>query len=335
MRVLMSLCNVGRFNSQFSLASVDVERGHAMDLIDCAHFLDIGKDIGITGLVHLSDGGIAACIQGPDPRIIFLDADWRAKKLVRDARFADLHSILEHDGWLFVCCSGSNKVLKISLEDYATSLFWEYPVDEPFLHINSLVFHGERALVCSHKIPPEAKGGGASGGCWRLDDYEVLMAGLMQPHTVMLDGDAIHCLSSHDFRVATWREGEVSFAPMQGYLRGMAIDGGRRVIGSSSRRFVSRKKKQLEKYVDFGEVVANPLYMSSLVLADEAFKPTRRVNTTQLGFEIYDVIADPGVPERLRARPAAAVRMQTMQRLVVSMREQVQRRESPGRDGGE
>ena len=332
MRVLMSLCNVGRFNSQFSLASVDVERAHAMDLVDCGHFLDVGRDTGITGLAVLSDGGIAACIQGPDPRIIFLDSDFRAQKLVRDARFADLHSILEQDGFLFVCCSGSNKVLKISLEDYAVSLFWEYPIDEPFLHINSLVFHRERPLVCSHKIAPEATGGGASGGCWYLDDYEVLMAGLMQPHTVTIDGDAVHCLSSHDFQIATWLDGEVSFAPMQGYLRGMAIVDGRRVIGASSRRFVSRKKKQLEKYVDFAEVVANPLFMSSLAVADEAFALQRRVNTTALGFEIYDLVADPGVPDRLRARPAAAVRMQTMQRLVVSMREQMQRREAAAGD---
>ena len=322
MRVLMSLCNVGRFNSQFSLVSVDVERGHAMDLIDCSAFLDIERDIGITGLLNLQGGGIAAAIQSPDPRIVFLGADWKPRKVVRDQRFADLHSIHEHEGFVFAACSGSNKVLKVSLDDYAVSLFWEYPVDEPFLHINSLAFHGERPLACSHKIPPEAKDGGASGGCWYLDDFEVLISGLMQPHTVTLDGDAVHCLSSHDFRIATWRDGEVSFSPMQGYLRGMVVEGDRRVIGSSSRRFVSRKKKELETYVDFREVVANPLYMSSLVVADAAFKPQRRINTTVLGFEIYDVVADPGAPERLRARPAAAVRMQTMQRLVVSMREQ-------------
>lgn len=327
MRVLMSLCNVGRFNSQFSLVSLDVERGHAMDLIDCSAFLDVERDGGITGLVNLSDGGLAAAIQSPDPRIVFLDEDWKPRKVVRDARFADLHSLHEHEGFVFAACSGSNKVLKISLEDYAVSLFWEYPVDEPFLHINSLVFQGERPLVCSHKIPPEATGGGASGGCWYLDDFEVLISGLMQPHTVTIDGDAVHCLSSHDFRVATWRDGEVSYSPMQGYLRGMLVEGDRRVIGSSSRRFVSRKKREQEVYVDFREVVANPLYMSSLVVADAGFKPQRRINTTVLGFEIYDVVADRGAPERLRARPAAAVRMQTMQRLLISGR-------SPAADGG-
>jgi hypothetical protein len=330
MRVLMSLCNVGRFNSQFSLVSVDVERGHAMDLIDCSHFLDLSKDAGVTGMLHLSNGGMAMCIQSPDPRIVFLKPDWTAHRLVRDPRFSDLHSLVERDGYVFAACSGVNKVLKISLDDFSVSLFWEYPVDEPFLHINSLVFHGERPLVCSHKIPPQAKGGGASGGCWYLDDYEVLIAGLMQPHSVTVDGDAVHCLSSHDFRIATWRDGAVSFTPMQGYLRGMAFIDGKVVIGSSSQRFVSRKKKELEKYVDFAEVVANPLYMSSLVLADATFKPQRRINTTALGFEIYDVIADPGAPERLRRRPAPAVRMQTMQRLLVAMREQSQARGRPG-----
>jgi hypothetical protein len=321
MRVLMSLCNVGLFNSQFSLASVDVERGHAIDLIDCQHFMDPARDSGVTGLIRLSNGGMAMCIQSPDPRIVFLHPDWTAHKVVRDPRFADLHSLLEHEGFVFVTCTGVNKVVKISLDDFAVSLFWEYPVDEPFLHINSMIFHGERPLVCSHKVPPESKGGGASGGCWYLDDYEVLMSGLKQPHTVTLDEGAIHCLSSHDFRVVTWRGGELSSGAVQGYLRGLLVADGRMVVGSSSQRFVSRKKKELEKYVDFAGVVGNPLFMSSLVVADAAFKPARRVNTTILGFEIYDVIADPGAPDRLRVRPAPAVRMQTMQRQLVHMRE--------------
>ena len=45
---------------------------------------------------------------------------------------------------------------------------------------------------------------------------------------------------------------------------------------------------------------------------------------TFLGFEIYDVMKDPGVPESLLADDSAAVRMQTMQRQIVALRERLQ-----------
>ena len=49
MRLLMSLCNVGHFNSQFSLAVAEIG-GDAPALVDCSQILDLSRDVGITGL---------------------------------------------------------------------------------------------------------------------------------------------------------------------------------------------------------------------------------------------------------------------------------------------
>ena len=71
-------------------------------------------------------------------------------------------------------------------------------------------------------------------------------------------------------------------------------------------------------------MVGNPAYMSSIVVCDGAFREKRRIPTTHLGFEIYDVVAAPGVPQSWLKAEAPAIRMQTMQRLTVTLREQLQ-----------
>ncbi|HEX8233443.1 MAG TPA: hypothetical protein VF559_08890 [Caulobacteraceae bacterium] len=319
MRVLMSFCNVGLYNSQFSLALLDLSLPDPVALVDCAGFIDPDSDSGVTGLVRLGDGGLALAVQSGQPRVVFLNADLSLRRVVRSERFADLHSLHERDGFLFCCSSGNNKILKIALGDYAVSLFWEYPIDEPFLHINSLAFVGERALACSHKIPPET--GTASGGCWFLDDFDVLIPGLKQPHTVTSAGEAVWCLSSHDEQIAVWRGGEVTARPLKGYLRGLMFEGDQVLVGCSSRRFVSRKRKGVQRYADFAEVIGNPAYMSSLAVCGTDLEERARAGTTTVGFESYDLIADPGVPETLLRRPAAPVRMQTMQRQLIATRE--------------
>lgn len=331
MRLLMSLCNVGHFNSQFSLAVADVASGRAPMLVDCSDILDLNRDVGITGLCRIP-GGAAVAVQSGHPKIVLLDESWKVAKTIADPRFADLHSLYCRDGYLFCLCSGNNKVIKISLDDHSVSLFWEYHIDEPFLHINSLVFHEGRPLVTSHKTAPEGPGRGESGGAWYLDDYSVLIPNLKQPHTLIEEEGAVYCLSSHDSRVVEWRQGEISEKVVPSYLRGLAFNGSSVFLGSSSRRFISRKQQGVRRYTDFSDVIGNEQYMSSLVVCDRAFDVKQRIDTTPLGFEIYDIIEDPGVPDSLLVEDAAAVRMQTMQRQIIALRERLQ---TLRRSGGE
>jgi hypothetical protein len=318
----MSLCNVGHFNSQFSLAVAETGGGAPL-LVDCSEILDLNRDVGITGLCRIP-GGLAVAVQSAHPKIVLLDDSWKVVKTIVDERFSDLHSLHERDGYLFCLCSGNNKVIKISLEDHVVSLFWEYHIDEPFLHINSLVFHQGRPLVTSHKTAPEGPGQGESGGAWYLDDYSVLIPDLKQPHTLVEHQGAVYCLSSHDSRVVCWKDGEISERTVPTYLRGLSFNGTRAFVGSSSRRFISRKHQGVRRYTDFSDVVGNEQYMSSLVVCDGDFKVQERIDTTHLGFEIYDVIEDPGAPAGLLVEDAAAVRMQTMQRQVIALRERLQ-----------
>jgi hypothetical protein len=322
MRLLMSLCNVGHFNSQFSLAVAEAG-GAAPQLVDCSAFVDLNRDVGITGLCAVP-GGLAVAVQSAHPKIVLLDDQFRVVKAIVDDRFADLHSLYVRDGYLFCLCSGNNKVIKVSLADHAVSLFWEYQIDTPFLHINSMVFHDGRPLVSSHKTAPEGPGRGESGGAWYLDDYSVLIPDLKQPHTLVEEDGAIYCLSSHDSRVVKWAGGKLSEVVVASYLRGLAFAGPHAVLGSSSRRFISRKHQGVRRYTDFSDVVGNDQYMSSLVIADRDFQVEERIDTTHLGFEIYDVVPDPGVPAALLVEDAAAVRMQTMQRQIIALRERLQ-----------
>lgn len=322
MRLLLSLCNVGHFNAQFSLAVAETGGGAPL-LVDCSEILDLNRDVGITGLCRIP-GGVAVAVQSAHPKIVLLDDKWKVVKTIADDRFADLHSLYERDGYLFCLCSGNNKVIKISLDDHVVSLFWEYHIDEPFLHINSMVFHRGRPLVTSHKTAPEGPGRGESGGAWYLDDYSVLIPDLKQPHTLIVDGDAVYCLSSHDSRVMKWEDGVVSETNVPTYLRGLSFNGSKVFVGSSSRRFISRKQPGVRRFTDFSDVVGNEQYMSSLVVCDRDFKVQERIDTTHLGFEIYDVIEDPGVPAHLLVEDAAAVRMQTMQRQIIALRERLQ-----------
>jgi hypothetical protein len=324
MRLLISLCNANQYNSQFSLAVIDTKTDERW-LVDCSAFLDFKADNGITGLLQ-TPGGLAVAVQSGRPRIVLLGPDFHVVWTATDARLQDVHSLSLHpDGRILAMSSGRNKILEIDPTTGKTGVFWEYaPQDTPFLHINSLAFLGGRAVVCSHKLPPEAGHPAEGGGVWRLDNHEVLMPGLRAPHTLTTHDGGLICLSSAEGRVAVWKDGVAGEAEIPGYVRGMLISGGEVFVGASALRFISRKAQGIKRYADFKNVVGNPAYMSSLVICDRAFKEVRRVGTTILGFEIYDVVADPGVPQSWLAKSTPAVRMQTMQRLTVTLREQLQ-----------
>jgi hypothetical protein len=323
MRLLLSLCNANQYNSQFSLAVVDTASGESR-LVDCSTFLDFKADGGITGLCRF-EGGLAVAVQSARPRIVLLDESFRTVWTAADPRLVDVHSVTFHGGKLFAMSSGRNKILEIDARTGKVGLFWEYErLETPFLHVNSLAFHQGKAVVCSHKLPPEANHPSETGGCWRLDDLQVMIDGLRAPHTLTALDGALICLSSADGRVAAWRGGKVAAAEVPGYLRGMLVDGQETYLGCSALRFISRKAQGIKRYADFKKVVGNPAYMSSIVVCDGAFRERRRIPTTHLGFEIYDLVADPGVPHHWLAEHSTAVRMQTMQRLTVTLREQVQ-----------
>lgn len=335
MRLLLSLCNANQYNSQFSLGLVDTESGESR-LVDCSAFLDFKADGGITGLCRVG-GGVAVAVQSSNPRIVLLDENFRVVWTAADPRLADVHSITLHKDRLFVMSSGRNKILKIDAKTGRVGLLWEYGrVETPFLHVNSLAFHQGYAVVCSHKLPPEANHPSESGGCWRLDDFEVLMPGLKEPHTLTTLDGALICLSSGDGRVEAWRDGKAATAHVPGYLRGMLMTGAETYLGCSALRFLSRKAQGVKRYADFKKVVGNPAYMSSIVVCDGGFREMRRISTTFLGFEIYDLVADPGVPPAWIAERSTSVRMQTMQRLTVTLREQLQTlRRAEGEEGDE
>ena len=322
MRLLLSMCNLGVFNSQFSLAAVDARERGAIDLIDCRSFMNPTKDAGINGLIGIP-GGVAVAVQANRPRVSLLDTALQVVREVEHPLLSDLHSLHFENGRLFVVCTGNNKILEIDRASGEVSVFWEYHIDEPHLHMNALAFHGGRALVSSHSMPIEARVRGR-GGAWYLDDFEPALIGLEQPHSLFVDKGAITCLSSHDSRVVVRHGEETTERNVRGYLRGLHVSGDQVFLGSSSKRFLSRKQKQLQAYVDFDEVVGNKDFMSSVVVCDASFKPQMRINLTHVGFEIYDVIADPGLPDEVRARPAMALRMQTMFRQNVFFREQLQ-----------
>ena len=87
----------------------------------------------------------------------------------------------------------------------------------------------------------------------------------------------------------------------------------------------------MQRYADFGEVIGNPAYMSAVSQCAPDLSERARSDTTSVGFESYDLMADPGVPESLLRRQVTALRMQTMQRLLIATREQLQRaRENVG-----
>jgi hypothetical protein len=323
MRLLVSMCNLGVFNSQYSLASVDVDARGGIELVDCRSFLNPGKDTGINGLCRVGDM-IAVGIQSNVPRVALLDLQLNLIAAIEHPNLSDLHSLMPVDGQLYVVCTGNNKILKIDPADRSVSTVWEYHIDEPCLHINSLAFHDGRMLVSSHSLPAEARAKG-QGGCWYTDTYEVLIPGLRQPHSLTAHGDSIYCLSSQDSRVVAWKGGALTEHQVRGYLRGMLVADDVIYIASSSGRFVSRKQAGVQVFVDFDEVIGNPKFMSEMVVCDLDFKPKRRVNITHVGFELYDVVEDPGVPDSLKAKPAAAVRMQTMFRQNVFFREQLQK----------
>lgn len=323
MRLLISLCNANQYNSQFSLAVIDTSTEERW-LVDCTAFLDFKHDSGITGLCRTPQG-LAVAVQSNKPRVVMLDAAFKVMWTATHPALADVHSINHHDGRLFVMSSGRNKVLEIDARTGAVDVFWDYePSDTPLLHINSLAFLDGRPVACSHQVPAEAGHPSKTGGVWRLDDFEVLIGDLKAPHTLTARGDRLSCLSSADGRIATWRGGDVKEASVTGYIRGMLTTADEVYIGSSALRFISRKAQGVKRYADFKTVVGNPAYMSNLIVCDRKFRELRRINTTFLGFEIYDVVEDPGVPEAWLAEASTAVRMQTMQRLTVTLREQLQ-----------
>jgi hypothetical protein len=324
MRLLISLCNANQYNSQFSLAVIDTESGERW-LVDCGAFLDFKADNGITGLLQ-TPHGLAVAIQSNKPRVTLLDPDFRVVWAATDERLADVHSLSLHpDGRILAMSSGRNKILDIDPKTGATGVFWEYaPMATPFLHINSLAFLAGQPVVCSHKLPPEAKHPSETGGVWKLKDYSVLMPGLKAPHTLTAHDGGLVCLSSANGRVASWKDGVFDEKEVPGYVRGLLLGKDQSFIGSSALRFISRKAQGIKRYADFKTVVGNPAYMSSLVICDRDFREIRRIGTTFLNFEIYDVVADPGVPASWLKAEATAIRMQTMQRLTVTLREQLQ-----------
>lgn len=222
-RLLVSSVNGG------GLLLVEDGRVDWLSCVDTAGVLDTGDRV----LLVLQSG------ESNELREIDAAGDWR--RIVVASGVQDLHDVVLHDGAVHVASTEHNAVLRLSPSLSAIERRWQFPGERDACHLNALCSHRGRLLASrfgrfdTHRGYKGLTRG--AGEVFAVEDGEVVVAGLSQPHSIAShDGDLWVC-DSEAHALRRYRDGAVvAEVVLDGYVRGLAFGPGAVFVGLSRSR---------------------------------------------------------------------------------------------------
>lgn len=290
-----------------------------LDIPDLAHG-------GLCGACQV-EGDVVLATQSTPPYLVLYDPVAGRIKAKRDVSpCSDLHSVVYHQGALYVASTGTNEVYRITLGDDGFGeprVFWRYPgveYDRDLVHLNGLTGCDQGLIACCFG-PQQSDGSwGNNGAVFQVEPFEVIRDGLSEPHSPLCAGGRLFFAESKRHRVhvlnrdkdGAWHE--KPSIDVGGYARGLASQDGRLWVGLSASRAISRSKATLNQKIN--SVVGAAIACIDLV----SHTVTDRRKLSGLGEEIYDLLILDEVGPIGRLLDALTERIMSMQTALNTLR---------------
>ena len=294
--LLLSFCNQAA-SPECSLCFMDAGSGH-IRWLDLAQWPGAIREnlAGVCGLAIQGDR-LLLVTQSEQPSLVLWDIkEARLLSTLTLHACRDPHSLVWHEGFVYVVSTGTNEIYRVSLAENVLGTeerFWAClgTSQEPDqVHLTGLTLDADGRLIASCFGERTGEGRwGASGRVFYLDNNETVHAGLSQPHSPVVAGDTLAFAESKTGQVYLYERSASGWGLRQtiavgGYPRGIAFGGDDLFVGISADRKVSRSQKVP---LDIGSE-AQP---SALIRLNRRTGEIRRIPGISLyGNEIYDIV---------------------------------------------
>jgi hypothetical protein len=288
MNILISHCNTENA-SLFGLSYCELSSGqvHWVDLSQCDLMGE--NDVGLTGICQNSEHIYVGTQSVSGAKILVFNKKLVFLQTINLSLVEDLHSIEIQDNKIYCTSTRNNRITNYDLSTHTEEIIWEWP---SYIHLNDVKFYAGQWYILSQDSLSEKNTGGT---ITRLGDMSTIITGLDQPHTICFEDNYVYVLSSKagDIRKVNLETDEsITLTNINGYIRGMVVDKGRLIIGSSAERLHSRKQGKDKIFVsDFNDYLGNTKYQSGLYEIDsKTGSVLSHINITSINFEIYELL---------------------------------------------
>ncbi len=298
---LLSFCNQTS-SPNYSLCAINFEKE-----ISCWFDLSLIPEEfkeGFSGICGLSLSGnfVFAATQAINPIISIFDLEARAKfKYFPLKKCKDAHSIVYHDGYIYIVSTGTNEIYRVQLTDegtYEEELFWRYPgvdYDKDVVHLNGLTIdvNGQWIASC---FGPRKSADNWKTDCGRIFFLESgcnIVTGLKHPHTPLIINNQLLFAESLAGKIHIYQKNQKDSwvlnktISLDGYPRGITSDGQNLLVALSVNRHRSRSQ---------GKIVGEDSNKLSSVFAEinwQTREVQQKYSLLEYGREIYDVFLLP------------------------------------------
>lgn len=292
--LLVSFCNIGQDNFRFSLGlfHCDGQAFREIGFIDLKPILRNRRAImGATGLCRFGDT-IFVGLQGTPPALLSFGG--AGAPTTRDLRLVKrLHSLVGHDGRLYIVSTGSDSVVVYDPRSGEETIVFQIGEGEAnTLHVNGIAVHEGRLVVSL--MGPIRPDGPRLGELRCLHTGRVLLNGLRSPHSVVSHGADLFVLESETgvlwrSRDGSQAESEASFV---GYARGLHVAADGYIVGRSGFRNKSASLNfDRPRPQGFDDGASAEASRSGLYLMRRGGESVTALELTDLAPEIYDILA--------------------------------------------
>lgn len=275
---------------------------------------------GICGICRVGDDVVIAT-QGAAPALASVNiTDATITSYTPLEKSRDTHSLVFHEGYLYLVSTGTNEIYKVSIykgQFGREELAWGYPgvsYDKDEVHLNGLTIDGGR-LIASCFGPKKADGSwNTEGRVFYVESGLSIQGGLNQPHSPLITGRRLIFAESAAHKVYIYNKSESDEwrkekeICLRGYTRGLVLTDDRLLVGVSSNRKLSKSQR---KFLDTTQQESVDSKIVEINLSTG-----RQVDSLSLlgfGREIYDMALTNTSPTMLPAHDAISTRIGEME----------------------
>lgn len=252
---------------------------------------------GIAGVCR-SGENIFIATQGSQPTIACISLSTQAViSFLRLHKCRDSHSMVFHEGCIYLASTGTNEVYRISFNNDCLSneeLFWSYPnvsYEKDEIHLNGLAIHKGKLIASCFGSKNSTGSWDSNGRVFYLTADESIVEGLKQPHSPTVIDDRLIFAESAEHKVYVLENNKSEWIKkldlkLKGYARGITVINRSIFIGISADRSISRSTRKT--LATNQQRIAN----ASLIEVDiESGEQLRDLSLQGYGREPYDILA--------------------------------------------